>query len=246
LSSAAAWAAVAGTAAVGIGAVLPPYLVAHRLDPHRALPHRVTNLLWGRAVLGLGPWWDVQVRGRRHLPTTGACLLCANHQSFVDVLALHRLGIDFKWVLHHRFERVPVLASWMRWSGYVAVDPDDPVSARQMLAGVERWLGRGMPVALFPEGTRSADGQVAPLKRGPFRAAIAAGAPVIPVAIDGTRPVLPRDRWLAAEPPPWQIRVHVLPPLALSAEARAPEAARACGRALREELTSMRAGTCAC
>ncbi|MDP7111535.1 MAG: hypothetical protein QGH45_06215 [Myxococcota bacterium] len=45
LASAAAWAAVAGTAAVGIGVVLPPYLVAHRLDPDRTLPHRVTNLL---------------------------------------------------------------------------------------------------------------------------------------------------------------------------------------------------------
>ncbi len=241
LATAAAWTTVAGTAALGIGAVLPPYLALHRLDPDRTLPHRVTNLLWGRGALGLAPWWRVRIRGRRHLPVDRAFLLCANHQSIVDVLALHRLGIDFKWVLHQRFERVPVFASWMRWSGYVGVDPEDPVSGRRMLAAVEGWLRRGMPVALFPEGTRSADGRVGPMKRGPFRAALAAGAPVVPVAVDGTRAVLPRDRWWAAEPAPWSIQVRVLPPLESDRGTRAPRLARACGDALRAALADMRA-----
>lgn len=239
-ASAGAWAALGGITATGIGAVMPAYRVLRRFDPDRLFPHRLTNLLWGGLLLSLPPWWSVRVRGLANLPTDGPFLLCANHQSFVDVLALHALRVDFKWVLHGRFERIPGFGAWIRNSGYVAVDPTDPVSGRRMLDLVGAWFERGVPVALFPEGTRSEDGVVAPFKRGPFRAAIRAGVPVVPVAVDGTRPILPKHRCVAQAPPPWSIRVSVLPPLWAHAGERAPSMARACRAALVDELDRLR------
>ncbi len=239
-ASAAAWATVSGVAVAGIGALLPPYLLFGRLDPDRRVPHRVTNLLWGRLALGLPPWWAVEVRGLENLPRRGAYLLCANHQSMLDVLALHALGVDFKWVLHARFGRIPGFAAWIRSSGYVSVDPADPISARHMLDEVVDWLDRGVPVALFPEGTRSRDGEVAPMKRGPFRAALRSRCPVVPVAVDGTLEILPRGRWTAPSPPPWRIRVQVLRPITPAADIRAPALARECRTALAVALAASR------
>ena len=58
-----------------------------------------------------------------------------------------------------------------------------------------RWLARGMPVMLFPEGTRSEDGQLLPFKDGAFRLAIETGADLLPVALAGTRTALPKHSW---------------------------------------------------
>ena len=58
-----------------------------------------------------------------------------------------------------------------------------------------RWLARGVPVMMFPEGTRSADGALLPFKDGAFRLAIEAGADILPVAVFGTRQALPKHSW---------------------------------------------------
>jgi len=158
----------------------------------------------------------------------------------VDVLALHALRLDFKWVLDGRFVRIPGFGAWMRSSGYVTVDSSDPVSGREMLERVVGWLGRGIPVAVFPEGTRSLDGEVAPFKRGAFRAALRAEVPVVPVAIEGTRTVLPKHHLVAEVPPPWAIRVSILPPLEAGEDVRAPSLARACRSAIAGEIERLR------
>jgi len=63
------------------------------------------------------------------------------------------------------------------------------------MAACARWLERGVPVMLFPEGTRSPDGQLLPFKDGAFRLAIETGADLLPVAVSGTRTALPKHSW---------------------------------------------------
>src|SRR5207248_363511 len=58
-----------------------------------------------------------------------------------------------------------------------------------------RWLERGIPVMIFPEGTRSPDGELLPFKDGAFRLAIQTGADVLPSAVAGTRTALPKHGW---------------------------------------------------
>jgi len=226
------WFVMGGSAAACIATVLPAWRLARAWDPDRAVPHRVANLAWGRVGFRVAPWWTVTVRGRERLPAGGAYLLCPNHQSFMDVPALHALGAPFKWVMDRRFFRVPGFAAWLRAAGYVGVDATDPVSVRAALDEVERWLRRGMPVALFPEGTRSRDGRLGRFRRGPFRVAHETGVPVVPVVIRGTRAILPPDRLSYETPPPWRVEVEVLPPV----RAGAHEKPAAMSRATRERL----------
>jgi len=63
------------------------------------------------------------------------------------------------------------------------------------MAVCARWLERGVPVMLFPEGTRSRDGELLPFKDGAFRLAIETGADLLPVAVSGTRTALPKHSW---------------------------------------------------
>jgi 1-acyl-sn-glycerol-3-phosphate acyltransferase len=76
-----------------------------------------------------------------------------------------------------------------------------------MMAACERWLDRGVPVLLFPEGTRSPDNQLRPFKDGAFRLALAKGCPLIPMVLTGTGNTLPKHGLLVKFRADCQVRV---------------------------------------
>ena len=143
------------------------------------------------AVIG-GP----RVAGREHLAgLEPPFLVCPNHTSHLDVSTL-RLALgprlrrrlaaaaaDDYFFARHRFRSF--IAAWL---GGVAfrrgVSPES-------IAGVERLLAAGWGVILFPEGTRSRSGELAPFKPGIGLLATRTGVPVVPVRIDGLHGVLP-------------------------------------------------------
>ena len=76
-----------------------------------------------------------------------------------------------------------------------------------MMELCSRWLDRGVPVLLFPEGTRSPDGEVKAFKDGAFRLAVAKGCPVIPIAITGMRRALPKHGFVIRDTARCVVRV---------------------------------------
>ena len=80
-------------------------------------------------------------------------------------------------------------------AGDVPVRRGDSASGKGAMADCARWLERGVPVMIFPEGTRSADGALLPFRDGAFRLAIETGAELLPVAVFGTRAALPKHSW---------------------------------------------------
>src|SRR5207248_143495 len=84
-------------------------------------------------------------------------------------------------------------------------------SVLKMLADCERWLSRGVPVLLFPEGTRSPDGEVKAFKDGAFVLAVKKNVPVIPIALTGTARTLPKHGFVLRESV--HCRVQVLDPV---------------------------------
>jgi 1-acyl-sn-glycerol-3-phosphate acyltransferase len=75
---------------------------------------------------------------------------------------------------------------------YVRLVRGDKESIAKMMAASERWLERGVPVLLFPEGTRSPDNDFLPFKDGAFRLALAKGCPLLPIVLTGTGDTLPK------------------------------------------------------
>jgi 1-acyl-sn-glycerol-3-phosphate acyltransferase len=93
------------------------------------------------------------------------------------------------------------------------VDREEDAKVRPMVRGATEKLARGESIVVFPEGTRSPTAEMLPFKKGAFLIAHHSGRPVVPVAIIGTRSILPPTRqiWLG---PPGTVRVVIGTPIA--------------------------------
>jgi 1-acyl-sn-glycerol-3-phosphate acyltransferase len=193
-------------------AVVPVWLVLLPFDRRRRFSHRYA-WVWANHYVALSPYWRIHVEGRERIADDRAYVLVANHQSFGDIFVLYQLRKQFKWVAKDSVFWVPFLG-WMMWmADYVAIRRGDAVSRRRMLERCLRHLRRGSSVLMFPEGTRSKDGQIREFRRGAFAMAVAAGVPVVPIVIDGTLHALPQGTWVFQQDGVLDIRVRVLEPV---------------------------------
>lgn len=135
---------------------------------------------------------DLQVRGREHLIPGEAFVVMANHQSFFDIPAVI-LAVPGPMAFVGKAElfRVPLFGRAMVTAGFIRVDRKDRAQSVASLHSAVAQIRGGRHIYIAPEGTRSPDGRLGPLKSGGFRMALEAGARILPLAIDGTRHVLP-------------------------------------------------------
>jgi 1-acyl-sn-glycerol-3-phosphate acyltransferase len=136
----------------------------------------------------------VAIEGVENIPA-GACVLAANHVSNIDPLALmpalpRRISVFIK----NQVFRIPILSIGMRLVGFIPIDRENRESSADSFGTAAKVLKNGLPVLIFPEGSRSPDGRLRTFKRGAFVLAIRGRLPIIPVSISGTQYVLPRDR----------------------------------------------------
>src|SRR4029077_14707605 len=129
-----------------------------------------------------------KVAGRENLPQGRAAVYCANHQSTVDPPVLYRAVHPRLHVLYKQeIDRIPLLVRWFRMAGFIQIDRHNKESALRSIEAGASTLRSGHSFLIFPEGTRSKTDQLLPFKKGGFRMAIKAGAPIVPVAISGGR-----------------------------------------------------------
>jgi len=119
----------------------------------------------------------------------------ANHESFVDILLLSHLPFEMKWMSKSDFFRFPFVGWGMRMAGDIKLERTDAKGGVAALAESRDRLEKKVSVMIFPEGTRSAGGELQEFKDGAFRLAISAGVPVLPVAVIGTRDALVKHDW---------------------------------------------------
>jgi len=175
------------------------FLFTAPFDRRRVALHLFT-CAWCSFYVHANPLWRVRVTGRERLPWRGAAVIVANPLSLVDILVLAGLYRPFKWVSKSSLFKVPFLGWNMALNDYVPVTRGAADSVRRMLAHCRRHLAAGSPLLLFPEGTRSATGELQPFKDGAFRLAREAGVPVIPVALSGTYESIPNPELIYGLP----------------------------------------------
>jgi 1-acyl-sn-glycerol-3-phosphate acyltransferase len=150
----------------------------------------------------------VRATGREHVPRDGGVLLVANHLSFLDVFVL---GLLLRRPLNYVARSslfFPPLGWLIRSVGAFPIEREGV--GKQGLVETLRRLQAGGIVTLFPEGTRSPDGELQPLKPGIAVLVSRARVPVVPVGIAGTFEAWSRHRrW----PRPHPMRVHYAPPI---------------------------------
>lgn len=150
----------------------------------------------------------VKVRGLERLGA-GPYIFAPNHQSHFDIAAL--LGYlpgNNRFAAKKEMFDERVLGAVLRTMGMIPIDRDNPLEAIQLLnqLALEHYS-----IIIFPEGTRSRDGDLLPFKKGPFVAAIHLGVPIVPIACKGTRDVMPRGGYLTIVP--GDVEIVVLEPI---------------------------------
>ncbi|HEY8374829.1 MAG TPA: lysophospholipid acyltransferase family protein [Nannocystis sp.] len=213
LRSALLWSYVALSLFLFWIAVVPFWLVITPFDPRRRFSHWYA-ITWANHCIRRFGLWTIEIEGRERLLGDRPCVIVANHQSFGDIFVLYALRSHFKWVAKQSVFWVPFLGWMMAMADYVPIRRGDPRSRDKMLARCRRHLRRGSPILIFPEGTRSPDGEIRPFRRGAFTLAVEAGVPIVPIVIDGTLDALPRGTWVFETERVRPIRVRVLDPIA--------------------------------
>jgi 1-acyl-sn-glycerol-3-phosphate acyltransferase len=187
---------------VGVPFVLHAWLT-RRIDP-------LYRCGWWGARLGL--WLAgirLEVRGLEHLPRGRACVYMANHQSNVDppllfVVLPPRIALIGK----EQVFRIPVLGKALDLGDFVPINRFDPEAARAAVEAAFVRLQRGVSFLVFPEGTRSPDGRLQRFKHGVFVMALKAGAPIVPITLEGADRVMRKGKW---EVYPGTVRVTIHP-----------------------------------
>lgn len=135
----------------------------------------------------------VKVVGRENLDPKTSYVFVANHQGAYDIFVLFGyLGHKFIWLMKKGLEKVPVIGKACRAAGHVFVDDSSISGIKETIAGAEQNLKDGSSLTIFPEGSRSWDGNLAPFKRGAFMLAAEFKLPVVPITIDGAFRAMPR------------------------------------------------------
>lgn len=141
---------------------------------------------WSKSSLaGLNIPYEVE---GTHLVPAGGLMYTSNHQSLLDILVLGAaLPGNLKWATKRSIMKVPFLGWHLALSGHVPVDRNaGSRAAAEAIKLFTKVLEDDNQLLIFPEGTRTQDGNVQPFKNGGFYAAVRANKPVVPVALEGT------------------------------------------------------------
>jgi 1-acyl-sn-glycerol-3-phosphate acyltransferase len=165
--------------------------------------------------------WRPKVTGAEHVPASGGAILAANHQSVVDSIFLPLMldrPVTFSAKAEYFTASGPAARLWaayLKATNQLQMDRDGPRAAQDTLEAALVLLRAGNLFGIYPEGTRSPDGRLYRGRPGVGYLALKSGLPVIPVAILGTRRVLPPGRVV---PRPGRIEVRIGAPLQFAPE----------------------------
>lgn len=123
-------------------------------------------------------------------------VIISNHRSIIDILVINCLRYRFRWISKIENMKVPLLGWYLKMTGYITVDRNDDESKAEMLSKSLDCLKNGTSIMIFPEGTRSPNHETGFFKRGAFQLAIDANVPVLPVLINGTGDILPKNGFI--------------------------------------------------
>jgi 1-acyl-sn-glycerol-3-phosphate acyltransferase len=143
----------------------------------------------------LNPLWRFRTSGVTIDDPRRPYVVVANHQSFVDILVISHLPWEMKWLSKDAFFKYPLVGWMMRMAGDIPLRRGDKRSTVQAMRECQDRLAKHVSVMVFPEGTRSPDGELQPFKDGAFRLAIDAGVPVLPLAVNGAYTALVKGDW---------------------------------------------------
>jgi 1-acyl-sn-glycerol-3-phosphate acyltransferase len=161
------------------------WLATFLFDRRLKILHRCTCWL-SDITLGSNPYWKISIEGREKADPESIYVMVSNHQSGADIMALFKTHLSFKWVAKRSLFYIPFIGWNMVLNRYIPIDRTRGKSRLKMVDYAVKSVMKGNSLMMFPEGTRTRDGNLQKFKTGAFRIAAETQVNILPIAIKGT------------------------------------------------------------
>jgi 1-acyl-sn-glycerol-3-phosphate acyltransferase len=178
-------------------------------DPGRYVAGRFFRLM-AVAAVKINPLWSFRTDGRMISDPRRPYVAVSNHISYADIFLISHLPWEMKWLAKDTVFKIPVMGWIMHMAGDIHVVRGNRESIVSAIKGCRDRLAKRVSVMIFPEGTRSKTGELQAFKDGAFRIAIESQAPILPIAVAGTRDGMAKGTFQFRRA---TARCHVLDPI---------------------------------
>ena len=155
--------------------------------------NKITNktaLIWSKSIVWAAGA-KIELHGLDKIDFGKSYVFAGNHQSHIDVVSVFSiLPLTVRYIAKKELFRIPLFGWAMAASGTIKVDRSNREKSIKSIEQAGESIRNGVSVILFPEGTRSDDGEIHAFKKGAFVLATKSGVPVVPISISGTRKIL--------------------------------------------------------
>ncbi len=185
-------------------------VVCYPFDRGRRTVHELSRILV-RIFFFIPLRWRQTVEGRELIDRRKQYVIVINHNTVIDIPTLYYIPLNFRWVSKREVFKTPFFGQYLVLHGDICIDRGRAAEAlEQMVREGKLWISRGASIAIFPEGTRSKDGEIHRFKAGAFTLAREAGVDILPVVLEGTRTLFRKNFMFN-----WgnRITIRVLPPV---------------------------------
>mgnify|MGYP006282214023 CR=1 FL=1 len=182
------------------------FLVTAPFDQYRVIANKVFMYM-AYAMMYFNPGWEIDFYGMENHKGGKPTIFISNHQSFLDLSLLSLFPWNMKWVAKKSIFYIPVLGWMIKMTGHLSIDRKRKTAIKRLNSLVNP-LQNNIPVMIFPEGTRTLDGELLPFRNGAFLLAKEHNFQIRPVVLDGTMDLLPTNSWIYK--PRKKVEVHVL------------------------------------
>mgnify|MGYP000229829739 CR=1 FL=1 len=156
----------------------------------------------------------IRAEGMENIDPARSYIVVANHQSYMDIPALaYVFPSRLRFIAKSSLLYIPFFGITMKRLGHAIINRGERVKALKTVGEFIKNLRKGDSIVIFPEGTRSKDGRVGDFKKGALLLVVKSGLPVLPVAICGTRQVMPKGRFYVT---PGEVRIKIGAPIDLA------------------------------
>ena len=180
----------------------------------------VFSSLFGNKYWGYYPpkWWSrftcwlslcrVKSSGHENLDKDASYVFIANHQGAFDIFLVYGfLNHNIKWMQKIGLRKLPFVGKASEIAGHVFVDNSSIASRRDSIVEAKKVIEGGVSIIMFPEGSRTKNGELSPFRRGAYKVAIDMELPIVPVTINGPFDIM-RVKTLTLNPGKLELTIH--------------------------------------
>jgi len=174
--------------------------------------HKIARI-WAKGIL-FGSRIKITTKGFANIDPSGFYICMSNHSSNFDIpVLLAFLPVQFRWLIKKELYKIPLFGFTLKRAGYIRIDRSNRHSAIKSIKEAAAIVRNGVSLMIFPEGTRSKDGNLQSFKKGGFVLAVESGVPILPIIIHGTYGIMPKKQIRIV---PGNVILEICPPVEVS------------------------------